>query len=190
MPFFCSRIPHDTVILSPQATKVSQLLLVFENHNSEVYLCVFCRMCLSGDCLVFFSWLDWGYGCWGGRSQREGTISVISFHRHTLYTTPPRRPGLSGWGHTYRASPRRALSHSSPFPNCAPRKAATVDRPPFIRNGELRAKPFRVEDIQTSFGILLDGRFGKFLINIYLSHPPTPGYVFKRNDNSGSHKNL
>ena len=65
-----------------------------------------------------------------------------------------------------------------------------MDRPPLIKNGELRAKPFRVEDIQTSFVILPDGRFGRFLINIYLSHPPTPGYLFKRNENSGSHKNL
>ena len=75
MPFSCSRIPHDTVILSPQATTVSQILLVFENHNSEVYLCVFCRMCLVEIWLVFFSWLDWDYESGGETSQREMTFS-------------------------------------------------------------------------------------------------------------------
>ena len=69
-------------------------------------ICVYFAECaLVETCLVFFSWLDWGYGCWGGRSQREGTISVISFHRHTLYTTSPRRPEPSGRGRLPGVSP-------------------------------------------------------------------------------------
>lgn len=191
MPFFCSRIPQDTVILSPQATTVSQILLVFENHNnSEVYLCVFCRMCLSGDLSGIFLIVRLGLWVLGRKTpERMYHFYHIISKAHTINMTPPRWPWSSGWGHTYQASPLRVLFCLSPFPNCAVWKAVAVGRPP-LRNGKLCSKPFRVEDRQTSFGILLDGRFGKFLINIYLSHTPTPRYVFKRNENSGSHKNL
>ena len=90
MPFFCSRIPHDTVILSPQATKVSQLLLVFENHNSEVYLCVFCRMCLSGDLSGIFLMVRLGLWVLGRKiPERRYHFCHIISQAHTIHDFSP-----------------------------------------------------------------------------------------------------
>ena len=90
MPFFCSRIPHDTVILSPQATKVSQLLLVFENHNSEVYLCVFCRMCLSGDLSGIFLMVRLGLWVLGRKiPERRYHFCHIISQAHTIHDSSP-----------------------------------------------------------------------------------------------------
>ena len=144
----------------------------------------------SGDLAGIFLVVRLGLWVLGRKTpeRRHHFYHIIS-KAHTINMTPPRWPWSSGWGHTYQASPLRVLFCLSPFLNCALWKAVAVARTP-LRNGELCSKPFRVENIQTSFGILQDGRFGKFLINIYLSHTPTPRYVLKRNENSGSHKNL
>ena len=43
---------------------------------------------LMGLCITFFSWLDWGCGFCGGRSQWSRAIFITLYHGHILSTWP------------------------------------------------------------------------------------------------------
>ena len=45
-----------------------QIFLVFDDFDSFEYCQAFCSS--TGECLMFLSRLDWGYGFGGGRYQR------------------------------------------------------------------------------------------------------------------------
>ena len=116
-------------------------------------------------CLLFFSWLDWGCGVWGGKPERLRVIFITYIRVHSINKIYhcwywPWSPGSSS---VCQVSP--LLLYVS-LPYGTHWKKVTICSP-HLRNGELRSTSLKAEYLHKSLGILLQRRCVSTLPFIY-----------------------